>query len=93
VAELLPLYQLSFQEQKNLEDLIFWYEFQLGRFILMVLEHQPENWGYLMVLIDPDSGNIYDTLTMPATIFASLAKEEELGEEVKARIKRIKDDD
>lgn len=90
MAENTPLYLIANKEGKDLTDLLFWYEFQLGRFILAVLEHQPEKWGYLMCLIDPESGAIFDLRILPQTVSAQLAKEEDIDPRVLETIKIIK---
>lgn len=91
MEEKLPLYLLAHQEDKPLTELLFWYEFQLGRFILAVLADQPENWVYPMALVFPEDGTIYQIFSMPATILAQLASEEEVSEQAIKAVAKMRD--
>jgi len=89
-VEKLPLYVLANQEKKPLTDLLFWSEFDLGKFLLVVLADEAVDYVYPMVLIEPASGQIITFLKMPRTILAELANAEELSESASEMIELLK---
>ncbi|MCC6711529.1 MAG: hypothetical protein IT416_04245 [Candidatus Pacebacteria bacterium] len=88
--EKLPLYVLANQEKKPLTDLLFWSEFKLGKFLLIVLADEAVNLVYPMVLLEPTTGQVVSFLKMPRTILAELANIEELSESAVEMIALLK---
>lgn len=88
--EKLPLYVLANQEQKPMTELLFWSEFDLGKFLLIVLADEAVEDVYPMILLEPETGQLVLFFKMPRTILAELANPEELNESVREMIELLK---
>lgn len=88
--EKLPLYVLANQEQKPMTELLFWSEFELGKFLLVVLADEAVDYVYPMALIEPASGQVVTFFKMPRTVLAELANAEELSESASEMIELLK---
>lgn len=85
MSEKQPLYILANQEEKELTELLFWYEFQMTQMLLAVLANAPIS-NLPMVLIYPDNGQVFRFLNMPHTIEARLAKDWEVSNSIKEKV-------
>ncbi|NCN45227.1 MAG: hypothetical protein COU63_04575 [Candidatus Pacebacteria bacterium CG10_big_fil_rev_8_21_14_0_10_36_11] len=89
MPEKLPLYVHAHETGKSLTELMFWVEFQLGKFLLLVLGE--EESGLLpMVLISTGSSLVTEFLQMPQTIVAELATQDELPSHLADFVEKIR---
>jgi|SaaInlStandDraft_4_1057021.scaffolds.fasta_scaffold57518_2 hypothetical protein len=75
-----------------MNELLFWSESKLGRFLLLVLENEPSH-SLPMAFISTEDGNRSLTMTMPQTILAELAREDEIPEDLMSLVNEFRKKD